>query len=550
LKYEPTGHPQIILEMNLKNNKYTEFITISLIVLLYFLISEIFLNKSFIYDDFAINWLIESGKPDILIFPHHLIFGSVIYSIYVSLKQLFPHLKPLAIIQQINLIAGTLSIIFLYKIIKLLTDSLFKIVTAILSVIFTFVWWRYSQGLEAYIISYLLIFISYAIFLKQVKTGEYKIKSIIFSGVIWTIAILLHQIHIMMVVPLFILFLIAIKKELKNAKYYILLFSITSLLVILSYAGTYLYLKTYYIPDSPDIFHWMTYYAHRNVWGNLTISTPVRGISGFLRAFSLMSPLRNWSITGVFNYKVLLSIIGNGLLFFLLFYLVINAIINIKRIFKNPLLVFIFIWFILYSVFNLWWEPEYYKFWVLVIPPLLILLFYLLDFEKTRNRIIVLLFITILFSLNFIYEFLPKSNLNSIPEFQMCEILNNTKTNEEDIIYCREYINGYYKYYFDKKIINQSLIILKYHNKPEENDIYIEKIRNDIDNKLLNGNRVLFSESMYYLDIPVLDIFPVKDKNLIDRFMKPYNDNLKPIGAYKNLGKKMKIFELKVNKNP
>lgn len=530
--------------MKMKLRKYKNTIYIITIVILYLLISQIFLNKSFTYDDFLYSNFIEHTILFRMLSPHHLLYTSIHFIIYFIISH-FENIKPLEVMQQVHIIAGLISIIFLYKTVRLLTKSSVKSILSSLTIVFTYGWWHYTQSGEGYTFGLLPLIIATYILLKNESNDGLKIKHQFYIGILWSISIFIHQMHLLFAVPLLIFIFIKIKNDKIKIKYLTtptIAFFITST----TYIGIYLYVKTNF-DDIPDFFLWITKFAHRGLWGGFSKQTLIASISGVVRSFSYMSPIKNFILVGNINWKTYLSVFSNFVLFILLFYLLILLIKNIKKSIKllNYGGAFLLSWILVYSVFIIWWIPHYFEYWIFIIPPLIILLFSIIDINITRNLVVIIIFISLLFSTNFIFEVIPNSDLENIPDYQLAKFLNGVGADENDILFCREAnCKNYYKYYFDKDTNVISFVMQKYFSTPSQNEVILKTIRTSIDKTIKSGGRIYFSDSFIITEKPLIDIYGIRDETISQRFIKPYKDELRVVSEYNCYNKKCKIHQL------
>jgi hypothetical protein len=206
-----------------RSSQYLFYTAMGIIVLVYLLFPG---NNSFSEDSFAYANNVKYGED--LFWPHHLLYSAFNYVLFTLSKQVLPWLDAYRFMQLLNGVFALLSLLILYKTIRLQSGNADQARVWTFFVASCFGVIRFAVEVETYIIPVFFSLLSSFYYLRYLQTK--KSGNVLLCSLFASIACLFHQIHLFWGIGLFLGFL-----RTKNIKH-ILLYSLPTLSVLVVYS--------------------------------------------------------------------------------------------------------------------------------------------------------------------------------------------------------------------------------------------------------------------------------------------------------------------------
>jgi hypothetical protein len=145
---------------------------------------------------FALN--IERAGADgmgPLIHPNHLVFNALGFVIYWPLHTLFPGVRPLSVLQALDILAGVLTALILGRMLIRLGCDKYHAATLTGVFVFGASWWKFSVDADAYILAALFLLLSArALIFPGERSGQ---RALLTAGLYHCAAMLIHQLGVL-----------------------------------------------------------------------------------------------------------------------------------------------------------------------------------------------------------------------------------------------------------------------------------------------------------------------------------------------------------------
>ena len=431
-----------------------------------------FLPESYILDGFEYANAVENSDRSLLSYyhPHHLVYRPLISLIYNFALNFGYSGGSLIIMQLVSAISGAFTVAAFFLIARRILLRPFFAFYASLFLTGSFGFWYLSMQTDPYILSLSLLSWSFYFLIKY--NSEPNNFSGLLIGLLFGFALLVSQSNVIFS----LVFLYAALINGKDRRLLLFSISLPAFLTILSYGITGFLFKK--IGSLPELFLWMTTYAHTGVNWTLGLRESIVGIFNSIGvAMAGGHPFLEYTygIRGAINLiqmgvnllSILISLGAMAILIFSIKKLYLNPDKNIKILLS--LLIFYF------SFFS-WWGPGGYKFWVISLIPFWILVFKGIElfesFTEYRKLNIILgaLAITWMSSI-FIGNIFPKS-IQKPPVYLQVKELNLLlgasdilivddflKFEKRPELKCETFLPQFIPYYLGKKILPLSLLL-------------------------------------------------------------------------------------------
>jgi len=290
--------------------------------------------------------------------------------------------------QTLNIVAGSLCAIFLFKCVLEATASRFLASFSLSSLVVSYAFWYYSSEVEVYVFSALFLIVTFYTLLRYRNSGtpaSYLVPSLFFC-----LAVLFHQTNVLFLPVLLTAFFLRPEHRVKGIIR--ALFLITVLV-----GGAYLYVGFIVRGErtAAGFRHWLMGHAGRTDmgWGRVENMYDVKKLAvGVGRTFVgghfvFKTPLLRDRVKDALQYKSLeeeeylvrhlpewlatVLLILSALVGLVLLFLVVNLFARMKivaREYRYPALLGV-VWLVPYCLFFSWWEPENVEFWIAPLLP-------------------------------------------------------------------------------------------------------------------------------------------------------------------------------------
>ncbi|HVF99003.1 MAG TPA: glycosyltransferase family 39 protein, partial [Chloroflexia bacterium] len=301
----------------------------------------------------GISYIRDMGKPlPALVLPHHLIYEPTMLLVFNLWRALgytgYADLPG----EMLSSLAGAGGLALFFSIARRCTESSAVAVTATLVLGLTYGYWFYSVEVDVYVLPLCFLLLAAWLYTRALERVVPPSSIVGLVGAAHGVGALYHQAALFLV-PAFALgiYLLPGRVGAKVMRVVAYGFALALVLVPAYFIGGVVVAGQ----DTPDKFmRWANNYGQLGTWGALTEDTPGNAISGASAAISA-------------DYWI-----GRLLLLALSVVLVLRARPATRG--SGPLAWLLWAWLGTYTVFFTWWQPEVLKFWVLVLPPALLLI--------------------------------------------------------------------------------------------------------------------------------------------------------------------------------
>lgn len=321
-----------------------------LIALVAFVIFMLTATGFHTYD--GISYIRDMGKPLAALFlPHHLIYEPSVL-LMLNLWRAFGYTGYADLPgSMFSSIAGAGGLGLIFCMARHCSGSKLVAVVATLMLGLTYGYWFYSVEVDIYVQPLFFLLATAGLYLHALRSTAPRMYMFLLMGVAHALGALYHQ-AALFIVPAFALGIFLLPGRTSEKVRRVVAYGATLGLVLV---------PSYFIggvliagQDTPDKFvRWANNFGQLGTWGAFTPATPGGAISGTAAAISA-------------DYWV-----GRLLLLSLVVVLAARARAATRQ--GGPFAWVLWTWTGTYTLFFVWWQPEVLKFWVLVLPPALLL---------------------------------------------------------------------------------------------------------------------------------------------------------------------------------
>lgn len=493
-------------------------VTVYFVFLIIFLLS---LTSNFTGPHDSMTYLEMLRTKKDLWHPHHLIYHELSYYWLHFLKIFLPRVEDYFLVESFSSLFGaaTLTVVFLFF--RRRFD--FPVVTSWLGtsiVAFSYGIWFYSINVEVYAPS---LFLTIAV-LYQLSRREWDARAVWVTAIFHSIAILFHQMNIL-ITPIIIYKIIEQRKNIFVFKS-LFWYGLTGLVLV---GGVY-FLAGRFGEGHADLKGWITwirgYTVSDEYWRSLSWKTPLLAGTGFGHTFLgghfvfrmglerwFTSLLHTHSLSDEFflarslsgNFSRILFVLA-VVLAVLTFYLVIKFVTKIGWLIRNQYftVVPLILYFLIFSVYFLFWMPEILEFWLGQC-----IVFWLLmigTYENVNRRFNILLgiILALLFFINFTGSIKLMQNVNNdIGYVRIQKVKNMAKPSDMVIVQNPWLLKEFLEYYTPASVTEQP-------GSQREAD----SLRHVIQQDLESGGRIFI-----FLDKDKENVKPGRDTTFIPQIM-------------------------------
>ncbi|MDQ3929194.1 MAG: glycosyltransferase family 39 protein, partial [Chloroflexota bacterium] len=308
----------------------------------------------------GISYVRDIGKPLAALFlPHHLVYEPTLLAM-LNLWRAVGYTGYADVPgEMLSSLAGAGGLGLFFAISRRCTGSNPISILTTLALALTYGYWFYSVEVDIYVLPLFFLLATAWLYLQALSHKRLPAYIFVFMGIAHAVGVLYHQ-AALLAAPAFALGIVLLPGNVAEKVRRVLLYGGALGLVVA---------PAYYIggvviagQDSPEKFmRWANNFGQLGTWGALTPETAGNTISGTSAAISA----DYWA--------------GRALLISLLLVLALRARAATRR--GGPFAWVLWAWAGIYTLFFIWWQPEVLKFWVLVLPPALLLV--VLGFEWT-----------------------------------------------------------------------------------------------------------------------------------------------------------------------
>ncbi|MDQ3706259.1 MAG: hypothetical protein M3437_13805 [Chloroflexota bacterium] len=315
----------------------------------------------------GISYIRDMGKPLAALFlPHHLIYEPSVL-LMLNLWRAFGYTGYADLPgSMFSSIAGACGLGLFFGMARHCSGSRLVALVATLMLGLSYGYWFYSVEVDIYVQPLFFLLATAALYLHALRSTVPRAYMFLLMGIAHALGALYHQ-AALFIVPTFALGIYLLPGKISEKVRCLVAYGATLGLVLVPayFVGGVLIAGQ----NTPDKFvRWANNFGQLGTWGAFTPATPAGTISGSAAAISA-------------DYWV-----GRLLLLSLVVVLAAGARAATRR--GGPLAWVLWTWTGTYTLFFVWWQPEVLKFWVLVLPPALLLV--VLGFQwgalGTRSR--------------------------------------------------------------------------------------------------------------------------------------------------------------------
>jgi hypothetical protein len=485
----------ILRDFLLKKNNLLLIIFFIIIITIYLLTKAA--NHTEAEDSLHFLFAISHGSLKNQFNPDHLLYNITNFSIF-NLLRIFEYKGNAEIVVKlVNIFFGLLGLVTLYRITNHEKFSNFLKIFCISGVAFSYGYWWYSVECEVYIssIAFTLLSIHRLILIKD---NFSNIINHLILGIFNAFAILFNKPHVLFIIVVLISYLLVyIHEKEKISKNEVickgcLFLGSCTFIVLISYLIVGIYVFNFI--ELKQMINWASN-LDRVTTGIVSkefgvdiskvLKAPIgiaRTICGlqFIFSFPYLSELLTeifpnfilreeiFLVKGFTGAKRVSLIILFGINFIIICVLILTAIkkkfnklINQKsKLFLNnpSYLTSIFIiYFVIFTIFNILFEPQHIELWLSCIPVIFFLLCKFLNpiVNKNSNKILMVIFIISLFYINLLGCIIPQTSLRNDYWYAFNSwIIKNCNQNDLIVTGSGYISDGYIKYFSKAKVLN------------------------------------------------------------------------------------------------
>lgn len=300
----------------------------------------------------GISYIRDMGKPLAALFlPHHLVYEPSVL-LMLNLWRAFGYTGYADLPgSMFSSLAGAGGLGLFFAIARQSSGSRIVALVATLVLGLTYGYWFYSVEVDIYVQPLFFLLATTCLYLHALRNTAPRAYMFMLMGLLHALGALYHQ-AALFTVPAFALGIYLLPGTIGDKVRRVAAYGVTLGLVLVPayFVGGVLIAGQ----DTPDKFvRWANNFGQLGTWGAFTPSTPASTISGISAAVSA-------------DYWI-----GRALLLALIVVLAARARSATRR--GGPLAWVLWTWTGTYTLFFVWWQPEVLKFWVLVLPPALLL---------------------------------------------------------------------------------------------------------------------------------------------------------------------------------
>lgn len=339
-------------------------------------------TRKYYFDGVVFASIMEHGPWQSLFNPHHLLYTwafSVIENLIENISG--REVKALYIMQWANIIIGSITIGFLWKVIsRLVEDKGFALLVVLLGC-FSFTYWHYATDADVYIISTLFLILAADRLELIIRHRPPRNSDFALIGIFHALSILTHQLNIFWIVCIAacLLFRAIDAPGTQRWKWWWIYLASMVIPVGGLYLGIGILALGHTNPGS--FMHWITEYGHESAYWCPFKDIPYMTLNGYLMVFfhrfSIMTGILDYNLIqaveeGRFWKGITKVVFGYYSLGFL-FFCYLAGVYNIKKFFMQyrRRSIFLFSWLAPYVVFQLFFMPTNYFYKLFIFIPLL-----------------------------------------------------------------------------------------------------------------------------------------------------------------------------------
>jgi hypothetical protein len=448
-----------------------------------------FPNQDFAYDAMGYATGIAGDFKLTLFHPHHLLLHAAAWGWHRTLAS-FVAIDPMRSVQIINSLLGVLGAFLLFRILHILSRHFTASLLLVLLTAFSFSYWYFAIEFETYT-GPLTVLIAATLVL---ITRPASFASVTASALLTALAVLLHQSHVLFVIPAAAYLYCAAtgQRRLVLPAAFLAISGTVTLIPYLVAAQAQGHLSSL-----ASFFRWVTLYAYTiesygiKGWSNLPNS-----VFGFSRVFFASAHARNALLAsefGAMTVALVVCVFAWLLCAMLLIWIDRKAIRSALAAGERRCVsVFCATWIVSYSLFAMVVEPMNHEYWFPVLIPLVVAAAALVRWDRRKPTLIALM-ATITVTVNFVDFIYPSSFLENNKKYVLARQLNEHGIGDGDVVFInRSPVAEYSWYFYRAKIRMISIAELGgVSGTPAEEDF--RETRDLILSAIASGRRVLLS---------------------------------------------------------
>lgn len=452
----------------------------------------------------GISYIRDMGKPlPALVLPHHLVYEPTMLLVFNLWRALgytgYADLPG----EMLSSLAGAGGLALFFSIARRCTQSSAVAVAATLVLGLTYGYWFYSVEVDVYVLPLFFLLLAAWLYTRVLEGSTPPTFIVCLVGAAHAVGALYHQ-AALFVVPAFALGIYLLPGSVSGRVKRVVGYGVSLALVLL---------PAYFMggvvvagQDTPDKFmRWANNYGQLGTWGALTQDTPANAISGVAAAISS-------------DYWV-----GRLLLLALAAVLVLRGRWATRR--GGTFAWLLWAWVGIYTLFFTWWQPEVLKFWVLVLPPalMLVLLGFRWDVHAPRYRLAATI-VVVLLSISNAPTIWAKRDPMSDPGRRTSAALAQLSAPEDLIVLQSGSVEHYLPFMYGR-INVMSTRELWYQAGPGGEDLAVAGIRQRMWHALAKGSSVWLENRVLSPGVRTSDHY-VFSPEQIDLLLSPYGTRI------------------------
>jgi hypothetical protein len=434
-------------------------------------------------------------RAEIFLHPHHLIYNPLSFCIYKIGLYLGWKWDIILILQLTNIFYSILSLLIFSKLLRQYVDFITSILM-VLILTFSNGFWLFSVEVEVYALSTLFIISTAYLILLPVKIKYFEIKVSLVLG----ISILAHQLNILFFLVIAAGIILQEDVAVKKLKRLFSIAIITIIFVTLPYAIAVILLG-YQSPE--NIIYYLTTYVQLGQWGQWGQWDPinlVKAMVGFSKA-----------LINIDSILIVLKILAISFLGIVVLFVYLKSF----KIQKKTAAICT-VWFLAYALFITWWEPHNFEFWIITLPPTLIVsaivVNWLSNIFSTRKIMGAMIFIALgLAVFNWNYTFSKLLDISQDKKYQVVQEISPCVSAGDTILITPNNLLPWLSYYGQLEVYSVNLAL--YEAKRDYPEVVAEmtifKLQNFIDSTLSSKKDLFVFEE-------ILLGHPISNKTNID----------------------------------
>ena len=448
-----------------------------------------FPNHDFAYDAMGYATGIAGDFTVTLFHPHHLIFHAAAWAWHRMLSS-FLDVDTMRSMQIANSLLGVLGAYLLFRILYSLSRNVAASLLLVLLTAFSFSYWYFAIEFETYTAPVTVMIAASLVLL----TRPPSLASVSLAAVITALAVLLHQSHVLFVIPA-AAYLYCSATGRNRLVLPVAFLAISGTVTLIPYLVAAQ--AQGHLSSIGSFFHWVTLYAYTieeygiKGWSNLPNS-----VFGLSRVFFASAHARNAVLASHFG-ALTLSLIVAVLVWLLCAMLAVWASRHAIRGAladhgRRCVAVFCAAFIVTYSLFAAVVEPLNHEYWFPVLIPLVVAAATLIRWDR-RTLALTAVMAAITVAVNFVDFIQPSSVLENNKKYVLARELKEHGIGEGDVVLInRSAVNEYFYYFYRATIRTTSIAELGRFPAGRAQE-ELGKTREVILSAIASGRRVLLS---------------------------------------------------------